>query len=73
VLAFRRRDGDPDGCALTERVAAALNDTGRYFLKTADWRGRRVLRISVIANGTDLEVAEALAADIATVWARVRS
>jgi glutamate/tyrosine decarboxylase-like PLP-dependent enzyme len=73
ALSFRG-DGDDRGAeALTERMAEALNATGRFFLRTAEWKGRRVLRISVIANGTDRAIAEDLADAIAATWRAIRA
>lgn len=72
VLSFHRFDDDPESAALTERVTAALNETGRYFLRTADWKGHRVLRVSVIAAPTETAHVEALADDIEAVWRWVR-
>lgn len=72
VLSFRRFDGDPEAADLTERMAAALNRTGRFFLRTADWKGRRVLRVSVIAGDTDVDAAAALADGIEAAWRRLR-
>jgi glutamate/tyrosine decarboxylase-like PLP-dependent enzyme len=73
VLSFRGREGDERSAdALTERVAEALNASGRFFLRTAEWKGRRVLRISVIANGTDRAIAEDLADAIETAWRAIR-
>jgi len=71
ILAFYRFDGDPEGDALTERVAARINESGRFFLRTADWKGRRVLRVSVIEGDTDLETARGLAGEIEDTWKRV--
>jgi glutamate/tyrosine decarboxylase-like PLP-dependent enzyme len=72
VLCFRG-DGDDRGAdALAEKMADALNATGRFFLRTADWKGRRVLRISVISDSTDRGVAEELAGAIEQTWQTVR-
>ena len=68
VLSFRGNKEDRGADALTQRMADALNATGRFFLRTAQWKGRKVLRISVIANGTDRAVAEDLAAAIEATW-----
>ena len=72
VLSFRRNEDDRDADALTQRMADALNATGRFFLRTAEWKGRRVLRISVIAHGTDRGVAEDLADTIGAMWRSIR-
>ncbi len=71
VLAFRGNEGDMGPDTLTQRMADALNATGRFFLRTAQWKGRHVLRISVIANGTDRAIAEELAEAIETSWRRL--
>lgn len=74
VLSFQEREGDDRGAdTLTERMAEALNATGRFFLRTAEWKGHRVLRVSVIANGTDRAIAEELADAIETAWRTIRS
>lgn len=71
VLSFRGNEDDRGAGALTQRMADALNATGRFFLRTAAWKGRQVLRISVIANGTDRAIAEDLADAIETTWRRL--
>lgn len=72
ILSFGGIDGDAHSDRLTQQVADRLNETGRYFLRTADWKGRRVLRVSVIEDGTSLEIAEELANDIAKAWDAVK-
>jgi glutamate/tyrosine decarboxylase-like PLP-dependent enzyme len=72
VLSFRGNEDDSGADALTQRMADALNATGRFFLRTAEWKGRRVLRISIIANGTDRAIAEDLADAIETTWRTIR-
>ncbi|HSO06301.1 MAG TPA: aminotransferase class V-fold PLP-dependent enzyme [Pelomicrobium sp.] len=73
ILGFTGKESGEGNDALTERVAQALNDSGRFFLRTADWKGRRVLRVSVIANGTDRNVAEELADAIESAWRAIRA
>lgn len=72
VLSFHQNEDDRGAEVLTQRVADALNATGRFFLRTAEWKGRHVLRISVIANGTDRAIAEDLAGAIETTWRKIR-
>ena len=72
VLSFRGTEDDRGADALTQRMADALNATGRFFLRTAEWKGRRVLRISIIANGTDRATAEDLAEAIEETWCTIR-
>lgn len=63
----------PGDDAATQRVADLVNARGNFFLRTADWKGRRVLRVSVISNETDLEVAGELADAIIAAWGDVRT
>lgn len=49
---------------LTEAVAAQLAQENRVFLETARWRGRRVLRVSIIARETGPADIEFLAGEI---------
>ncbi|HUG62355.1 MAG TPA: pyridoxal-dependent decarboxylase, partial [Methylomirabilota bacterium] len=71
-LSFRRTADDPAADRLTEEMARRLNATGRFFLRTARWRGRTVLRISLTGNGNTAEVAVALAAAIEAEWSALR-
>ncbi len=73
VLWFRGNEDDRGADALTQRMAEALNATGHFFLRTAEWKGRRVLRISIIANGTDRAIAEDLAEAIETTWRTIQA
>ncbi|MGZ8265156.1 MAG: pyridoxal phosphate-dependent decarboxylase family protein [Burkholderiales bacterium] len=72
VLAFGGNADRDRADALTERMADALNATGRFFVRTADWKGRRVLRVSVISHGTARAVAEDVAESIAKTWKAIR-
>jgi hypothetical protein len=56
-----------------EIVSRRLNSTGRYFLRTAQWRGEKVLRISVISDRVDEQLGKRLASDIGLVWRMIRS
>jgi len=71
VLSFGANEDDRAAGALTQRVADALNASGRFFVRTADWKGRRVLRISVISSDTDRAVAEELAGAIEQTWRQI--
>ncbi|MGZ8198993.1 MAG: pyridoxal phosphate-dependent decarboxylase family protein, partial [Burkholderiales bacterium] len=72
VLAFGGNADRDRADALTERMADALNATGHFFVRTADWKGRRVLRVSVISHGTDRVVAEDFAESIEKTWKAIR-
>ena len=71
VLLFRGNQGDRGSDELAQRMADALNATGGFFLRTAEWKGRQVLRISVIANGTDRAIADELADAIEMAWQKL--
>lgn len=60
------------GVDAAEAVAERLNATGRYFLRTAKWRGEKVLRISVISDRVDDQLAARLAGDLASAWQDLR-
>lgn len=61
------------GIDAPEVVANRLNSTGRYFLRTANWRGEKVLRISVISDRVDEQLGVRLAKDLACVWNELRA
>ena len=61
------------GMDAPEEVANRLNATGRYFLRTANWRGEKVLRISVISDRVDEQLGARLAHDLASVWRELRA
>ena len=44
-------ESDPDNHIA--RIANFLNEDARFFVRTADWKGRSVLRLSVISRETD--------------------
>ena len=49
---------------LTDAVAGRLAEENRVFLETATWRGRRVLRVSIIARETGPADIDFLAGEI---------
>lgn len=60
-------------CGTADRADAmehALNDRG-IFARTADWKGRRVLRLSIISQRTDFQHIERLAGEIRQAWSNV--
>jgi glutamate/tyrosine decarboxylase-like PLP-dependent enzyme len=72
VLAFHGNEDECSADVLTQQMADALNATRRFFVRTAEWKGRRVLRISIIAADTDRAIAEELADTIETTWRETR-
>ena len=64
-LAVAFADDRSDGA---QAVADHLNNTGEYFVRTADWNGRRVLRFSITSWLTSIEDIEQLATEIEDFW-----
>ncbi|QKG72327.1 pyridoxal phosphate-dependent decarboxylase family protein [Erythrobacter mangrovi] len=63
AVAFTHEDAD-----LTEMVASHLNATGRYFVRTADWRGRKLLRFSITCGATTDTFIRSLVGDVERFW-----
>lgn len=70
-IALRFEDARGDADALTAAVEAGLNDA-EHFVRTAEWRGQRILRLSVIEDGTDDAALDRLAMKIERVWAETK-
>lgn len=60
-----------DPCVAIERLACALNNEHDVFVKTAEWKGKIVLRLSLITMGTDTQHANSLVKSIRSAWANV--
>ncbi len=56
---------------LTKAVERALNDA-EHFVRTAEWRGKTVLRLSIIEDGSDAAALDILAAKIERSWSEIR-
>lgn len=54
----------------TQEICDALNASGRFFLRTASWRGRLILRVSFSGHASTVETADALAEALAAVMAK---
>lgn len=59
-----------DPCAAISLLACELNAKHNVFVKTAEWKGRTVLRLSLITQGTDSHYAGKLAQSIQSAWAK---
>ena len=57
-----------DEPALISDLAEKLNGLGRSFVRTTEWKGRTVLRLSVIAGTTSSKHTDCLAAAIQDAW-----
>lgn len=65
-------DGEAvDGDALTDAVIAEIQRENTSFVSGAQWRGRRIMRVSVIARETDAGDMANLADSILRAWRRV--
>jgi len=49
---------------LTQAVCDRINQSGTFFLRTAVWMGRTILRVSMIGDGCDVKAADLLADEI---------
>ncbi|MDW4548237.1 pyridoxal-dependent decarboxylase [Defluviimonas sp. D31] len=65
-------DGGPDPDTATRHLVERLNATGKVFLRTTDWKGRAVIRVSVIAEPTGRDEIDRLGDLIEAEWARLR-
>ena len=72
VLSFSRFTDDPRAGELTLAMERALNADGRQFFRTAVWKGKRVLRISVISHESGPADMKSLAKKIRRAWAAIR-
>ncbi|MEO3416629.1 aminotransferase class V-fold PLP-dependent enzyme [Roseovarius sp. CAU 1744] len=68
VLSFDRGRGKTDADRLTRAMEDALNADGRHFFRTAQWRGRCVLRVSIISQDTGPLHMQELAHKIIELW-----
>ncbi len=69
ALVFEDAGGEAD--ALTQEVADRMNDA-EHFVRTAVWRGRVILRLSIIEGETDTGALDRLGRKIERVWAATR-
>ncbi len=58
-------DGGTERNLATQAVCDRLNGTASYFLRTAEWNGRTILRISVIGSDATATAMDSLGEDIA--------
>jgi glutamate/tyrosine decarboxylase-like PLP-dependent enzyme len=61
-------DDVPQRDHATQAVCDRLNGTTSYFLRTADWNARTILRVSMIGAGANLTAVDHLADDIRDAW-----
>ncbi|MCB2137555.1 MAG: aspartate aminotransferase family protein, partial [Rhodobacteraceae bacterium] len=70
VIGCDDREAEPQ---LIQALADRLNSDARFFVRTAHWKERTVLRLSVISRGTDMDHVTELAAAIAEYWPEILS
>ncbi|MEL6169020.1 MAG: pyridoxal-dependent decarboxylase [Pseudomonadota bacterium] len=66
ALRFRAPGADPE--TLTMAMEVRINDA-EHFVRSALWNGQTILRLSVIADGSDAAALDRLAAKIEQTWA----
>lgn len=71
VVSFDRGQGEADTDRMTQAMEEALNADGTHFFRTASWRGRKVLRVSVISFETGPEHIQALARKMTELWTEI--
>jgi glutamate/tyrosine decarboxylase-like PLP-dependent enzyme len=72
VLRFGTHAAPEEGDRLTREVIARVQDEGHCFVGGAEWRGRWVMRLSVISAATTEADALRAADAIAAAWRAVR-
>jgi glutamate/tyrosine decarboxylase-like PLP-dependent enzyme len=73
IVAFGAGEAPERRDALTDAVIARVQAGGVCFVGGARWRGRLVMRISVVSYATTEEEADRSAAAIADAWRAVRA
>jgi len=73
AIAFDTPTLEADADALTARVVAEIQKENTSFVESAVWKGRQVLRVSIISAETRQEHVDRLAASIVGAWRRVRA
>jgi glutamate/tyrosine decarboxylase-like PLP-dependent enzyme len=72
ILRFGADRGDEDGDRLTQAVTEKIQQGGELFAGGAKWRGRWVMRLSVIAGATTEADSDRAAQAILKAWEQVR-
>ncbi|MFT3673504.1 pyridoxal phosphate-dependent decarboxylase family protein [Aestuariivirga sp.] len=73
IVRFGSDLSDEDGDHLTRNVIARIQEDGECFAGGAVWRGRQVMRISVIGFGTDSQEGARSVSAIVNAYRAVRS
>lgn len=72
AIAFRSHAA-PGHETLADKVIEQIQKRNRCFVAGAEWKGRKILRISIISADTDIEHVDLLADEIIAAWRAVRS
>jgi glutamate/tyrosine decarboxylase-like PLP-dependent enzyme len=72
AIVFEDPTSTTDADTLTGRVAAEIRRENTSFVEQAEWKGRRILRVSIISADTRQEHVDRLAASIIRAWRHVR-
>lgn len=65
------RSSGVDSTRLTDQVIAEVQRENTSFVAGADWKGRRIMRVSVISRDTSASAISALFDSIVSAWGRV--
>ena len=68
ALAFDASGGVEEGDRLTTQVIAEIARENVCFAEGAQWHGRKILRISITSQRTDIDDIEALCTAILRAW-----
>jgi len=68
AIRFGNAEADPLADQQTDRVMAEIQKENASFVEGAAWKGRRIMRVSVISGQTQAEHVERLAESIVRAW-----
>lgn len=71
VLSFDRGRGAQDSDQMTHAMAEALNADGQHFFRTTVWRGRKMLRVSIVSFDTGPQDIQLLARKMKSLWKEI--
>lgn len=72
IISFGDAEAEPDlRDTLTKAVILEIQNRNRVFVEGGDWRGRWVLRVSIISEPTQQSDIELLADEIVRAWQKV--
>jgi glutamate/tyrosine decarboxylase-like PLP-dependent enzyme len=73
AMVFEDPASETNADTLTDRVVAEIQRENTSFVEQAVWKGRRILRVSIISADTRRDHVDRLAASIVRAWRRVQA